>query len=143
MAQHAARRLDLEALAPHLHWLIRAALAAIFLYHGIDKLANGTPPQGPLDAMFFGSAAVFWLVAVGEVVAGVAVVLGGLGFARSELTTRVAGAIILIIMLGAAQFHLAGAGGMGTHPWHFMRGGAEFQVLTAVLGLVALVRGKF
>ena len=141
--QAAARRFDFATLEPHLHWALRIALAAIFLFHGIDKLRNGTPPAGPLDAMFFGSAALFWLVALGETAAGAAMVIGGFESARSELITRIAGGIILVIMAGAAQFHLSGAGGMGTHPWHFMQGGAEFQVLTAMVGLVALVRGRF
>lgn len=131
-----------ERMAPHMHWAIRFALAGIFVYHGFDKISNGTPPDGPLEAMFFGSAALFWLVALGELVAGLAIVAGGLPFARAELTTRIAGGIIFIIMLGAAQFHLSGAGGGGGHPWHFMQGGAEFQVLTAMLGLAALVRGR-
>ena len=141
--QATAPRFNLDSLAPHLHWALRAALAGIFVFHGIDKFQGGTPPEGPLEAMFFGSAALFWLVAIGEVVAGLAIFAGGFDFAKNELATRVAGGIILVIMLGAAQFHLSGAGGMGTHPWHFMQGGAEFQVLTAMLGLVALVRGRF
>lgn len=127
-----------DRFAPHVHWFVRAALAGIFLFHGYDKISNGTPPDGPLEAMFFGSATLFWLVALGEVVAGAGFVLGGLRHERAALSTRVAGGIVLVIMLGAARFHLSN----GAHPWHFMQGGAEFQVLTAAIGLLALVRGR-
>ena len=123
-----------ERVEPYTHWFIRIALASIFVYHGIDKMRNGTPPEGPLDAMFFGSAALFWMVALGELAAGLGIVAGGFHFGNAALVTRVSGAIILVIMIGAAQFHLAGAGGMGTHPWHFMQGGAEHQVFTGLRG---------
>ncbi len=122
-------------VVPHVHWFVRLGLAGIFLYHGIDKLAAGTPPAEALDMMFLGSAAVFWMVAVAEVLAGVAVLAGGFPIPFSDLLTRLGGLAIAVVMLGAAFIvHLP--------EWHFMRGGAEFQVLTAGLGLYLAVRGN-
>ncbi len=124
-----------EPFVPKLHWVLRAALAAIFAYHGVEKLRGGTPPQGMLDMMFFGSAAVFWLVAITETIAGLAIVAGGFTFGAADLVTRAAGAAIFVVMAGAAvTVHLP--------TWHFMQGGAEFQVLTAALGLWFVVRGN-
>ncbi len=124
-----------EPFVPKFHWVLRLALASIFIYHGMEKLRGGTPPAEMLDMMFFGSAGLFWLVAVGEVVAGVAILAGGFKFNNADLVTRFAGATIFVIMAGAAlTVHLP--------TWHFMQGGAEFQVLTAALGLWFVVRGN-
>ncbi len=120
---------------PHVHWLPRLGLAAIFLYHGVDKLRAGTPPQEALDAMFLGSGLVFWLVALAETAAGAAILAGGLKHDYADLLTRFAGFAIAVVMLGAAFIvHLP--------EWHFMRGGAEFQILTAAVGVLFLVRGN-
>jgi uncharacterized membrane protein YphA (DoxX/SURF4 family) len=35
----------LAVAAPHAHWLLRMGIAAIFLFHGIDKLTAGAPPK--------------------------------------------------------------------------------------------------
>ncbi len=122
-------------LTPHVHWLVRLAVAGIFVYHGIDKVTSGTPPQEGLDMMFLGSAIVFWLVAIAEVTAGVAIVAGGLKHDLADLLTRYAGFAIAVVMLGAAFIvHLP--------EWHFMRGGAEFQILLAAVGLMFMVRGN-
>lgn len=134
MAENLSARIDtrLSPAAPHVHWALRLGLAAIFVYHGLDKLRAGTPPQGMLDMMFFGSGAVFWMVAVAELLAGIAIVAGAF---TTPLLTRAAGAAIALIMLTAAvTVHLPA--------WHFMQGGAEFQVLTAALGLFFLVCGN-
>ncbi len=121
--------------APHMHWLVRAALTGIFLYHGIDKLRGGTPPQEALDMMFLGSSAVFWLVALGETAAGIGILAGGAKFSYADLVTRLSGLVIAIIMIGATFIvHLP--------EWHFMRDGAEFQVFTAMVGLFFAVRGN-
>lgn len=132
----------LDRLQPHIHWVVRVGMAAIFLFHGIDKLTAGTPPAEPLDAMFLGSPLVFWLVATGETAAALGFMVGGFNHRFSGVVTRTAGAVIVVIMAGAVQFHVSGAGGMGTHPWHFMQGGAEFQVLTGLVALAALLRGR-
>ncbi len=120
---------------PYAHWLVRIALASIFLYHGLEKLRGGTPPQAGLDMMFLGSPLVFWLVALGETTAGAAILIGGTQWKFAGLATRFAGFTIALIMLGAAFIvHLP--------KWHFMEGGAEFQIFAAAVGLFFLVRGN-
>jgi hypothetical protein len=92
--------------------------------------------------MFIGSSLVFWLVVLGEAGAGLGVMIGGLRFANAAWVTRGSGAVVAIIMAGAARFHFAGFGGAGTHPWHFAMMGAEFQVLLMLLGVAFFVRGN-
>ncbi len=96
---------------------------------------DGVPPAEMLDAMFFGSSLVFWLVAMAEASAGIAILAGGFKHDLADLATRYAGFAIALVMLGAVFIvHLP--------EWHFMRGGAEFQVLTASIGIMFLVRGN-
>ena len=137
MAENVSARIEktLTPLAPHVHWLVRLGFAGIFLYHGIDKFQGGAPPQGALDAMFLGSAVVFWLVALAEVVGAVFILAGGLRLGRADLLTRLGGLMIAVVMIGAALIvHLP--------EWHFARGGAEFQVFTAAVGLYLFARGN-
>ena len=72
--------------------IIRIALAIVFLIAGIMKLSDMQMVIG-----FFGgvglSPAIAWLVSVGEVVAGTALLLG--------VFTRIASLIVIIIMIGA------------------------------------------
>lgn len=110
------------------HWLLRLPIAATFLYHGLPKfagLAGGAEAMGlPL--------AIWTLVAIGEVAAGLGLLAGG--FLRSglgDLITRAAGASIAIIMAGAVVLvHLG--------PWS----GMEFQVLLLASGLFFALRGN-
>jgi putative oxidoreductase len=114
--------------ADYAHWLVRAALAGIFLYHGLTKfpsLAAGSEMMG----------LPFWLwtlVAVVEAAAGLGLLLGGALRSRTgDLITRASGAGVVAIMIGAIVLvHLG--------PWS----GMEFQVLMLAVGGYFLLRGN-
>ncbi len=135
MAETVQQTQLLDKLNPQAHWLLRFALAGIFLYHGLNKVSGGTPPAGMLDMMFLGSAPLFWLTALLEVLAGIAIVAGGSKTTWAPMATRVAGGIIAAVMIGAIAIVHAANG------WNFMTMGAEFQTLTAAVGIYLLIKG--
>lgn len=126
-----------EPLAKHAHWLIRLAVAGIFLFHGISKINDGTPPQEMLDMMFKGSSGLFWFTAILEVLVGVGILVGGaMEGSRGNVITRFAGLGAAVVMLGAIFIvHL-------DNGWNFMEMGAEFQTLLAAVGLWFFARGN-
>ena len=105
--------------------LLRAALAAVFIYHGLDKIRPDTSygvkwdlREAPLPT------GVQIMVAWGELLCGVGVALG--------LFTRIAAAGIIVIMLGAIVT-VTGQKGFGAP------GGFEFNyVLILVAAALAL-----
>ncbi len=135
MAETVQQTQLLEKLTPQAHWLLRFALAGIFLYHGLSKVSGGTPPAEMLDMMFMGSAGLFWITALLELLAGVAIVAGGSNTTWAPMATRIAGGIIAFVMIGAIAIVHAPNG------WNFMAMGAEFQTLTAAVGLYLAIKG--
>ncbi len=118
----------LDKLAPHVHWGLRASLAATFLYHGLGKF-----PVGEFSQAFGMPVVVAWAVTLAEIVAGVALIAGAFG---REMLTRLGGFIVIVIMVGAiALVH-------GKNGWNVMNGGMEFQALMLVTGLYFLARGN-
>lgn len=85
---------NLNKLASYAHWFLRAALAAVFMYHGAQKF-------GMLDA-FAGMTKMPYivaaLVACAEFFGGLLIVVGAF---TKDLVTRIGGAFIAIVMLGA------------------------------------------
>lgn len=118
----------IHALKPHAHWGLRLSLAATFLYHGIGKF----PVENFASALGM-SPAVAWAVTIAEIVAGVALIAGAFG---KEILTRAAGAIVIVIMIGAIYLvH-------GKNGFSVQNGGFEFQLLMLVTGLYFLLRGN-
>lgn len=119
----------LKSIAPYAHWGLRLSLAATFIVHGLGKF----PPDG--FAEFTGLPIIVgWLVAVGEVGAGAALI-GGAVLSRDVLT-RVGGLIVIIIMIGAISLvHLKNG-------FNTQNGGYEFQLLMLVTGLYFLTKGN-
>ena len=116
----------LSSLAPHVHWGLRASLAATFIYHGVDKF--------PIEPMMGMPVAIVWLLALGEIAAGVMLIAGG-AFGK-ELLTRLGGLIVIVVMVGAiALFH-------GAKGFNVMQQGMEFQLLMLVTGLYFAARGN-
>ncbi len=118
----------LSGLAPHVHWGLRLSLAATFLYHGLGKF-----PVGEFAQNFGMPLAVAWAVTVVEIVAGVFLIVGAFGQA---ILTRIAGLIVIVIMIGAiALVHWKNG-------FSVMNGGFEFQLLMLVTGLYFAARGN-
>lgn len=116
----------LSGLAPHAHWGLRLSLAATFIYHGIAKF----PIEGPMMGM---PVAVVYLLAIGEVVAGVCLIAGAFG---KDVLTRLGAYIVIVVMIGAIAMVHAKNG------FNVMNGGAEFQILMLVTGLYLAAKGN-
>ena len=84
-------------------WLLRLALGTSFILHGLGKFPM------PADGMvkLFESKGILFpeltasLVALGEVGAGAAVIIGGFLGATGHLITRLGGGAVAVIMIGA------------------------------------------
>jgi putative oxidoreductase len=106
--------------------LLRLALAAIFIYHGLDLVGheggmNWAPREKEIPAA--AQVAVAW----GELLGGIALALG--------LLTRVAAVGIIVLMLGAiATFH-------GTNEFDVTKGGFEYNFAIIVMALCLVLGG--
>ena len=84
-------------------WLLRLSLGTSFILHGLGKFPM------PADGMvkLFESKGILFpeltasLVALGEVGAGAAVIIGGFIGATGHLVTRLGGGAVAVIMIGA------------------------------------------
>jgi uncharacterized membrane protein YphA (DoxX/SURF4 family) len=84
-------------------WLLRLSLGTSFILHGLGKFPM------PADGMvkLFESKGILFpeltasLVALGEVGAGAAVIIGGFIGATGHLVTRLGGGAVTVIMIGA------------------------------------------
>ena len=84
-------------------WLLRLSLGTSFILHGLGKFPM------PADGMvkLFESKGILFpeltasLVALGEVGAGTAVIIGGFLGATGHLVTRLGGGAVAVIMIGA------------------------------------------
>ncbi len=116
----------LKSLSPHVHWGLRLSLAATFIFHGVGKF----PIEGPMMGM---PVAVVWLLALGEVAAGILLIAGAFG---KEMLTRLGGLIVVVVMVGAIALVHAKNG------FNVMNGGMEFQLLMLVSGLYLAAKGN-
>jgi len=125
---------SLAKLSPHAHWLLRAAIASVFIYHGVTKFPN----LSGMAAMMNMPVIVLLLVALAETAGGALLLLGG--FSKDWMTRL--GAIILVpVMLGAISM-------MHWGQWHFKAtethpmGGMQFQVTLLLVLLYLFVKGN-
>ncbi len=115
----------LKNLAPHVHWGLRLSLAATFLFHGLGKF--------PIEPMMGMPVAVVWLLALGEVAAGIFLIAGAFG---KEMLTRLGALIVIVVMVGAIAMVHAKNG------FNFMDNGMEFQLLMLVSALYLAAKGN-
>ena len=116
----------LSRLAPHVHWGLRLSLAASFLYHGLGKY-----PVAEFAMAFDMPVLLAWIVAIVELGAATCLILGAFG---REMLTRVAGLIVVAIMIGAiAMVH-------GRNGFSVFNNGFEFQMM--LTGLYFAARGN-
>ncbi len=123
-----------EFTATHAHWLLRVALASVFIYHGVCKLAG----IEQFAQMMNLSYAVALLVALAEFGGGVLVLLGG--FTRSWVT-RLGASFFVPVLIGAIMMVHWGQ-------WNFVAneaypmGGSEFQVTLLLISIYLLIKGN-
>lgn len=124
----------LSAVTRHAHWLLRIALASVFLYHGLTKF----PQLGGMAEMMGMPIVVLVVVAILETIGGVLILVGGV---FSDILTRIGGLLMVPVMLGAiAMVHWP--------QWSFApsetnpMGGMEFQVTLTLLALYFVIKGN-
>ena len=120
------------------HWLLRIALASVFLYHGVLKLMNleGFAQMLPI------SYTEVVLVALAETVGGLLVLLGGLNSGRLfDLATRIGAALNIPVIIGAISIVHWGRWNFVPSETHPM-GGFEFQAVLLLVLLFLLVTGN-
>ncbi|MBT5733402.1 DoxX family protein [Gammaproteobacteria bacterium] len=123
-----------QGIAP---WILRLVLGTSFILHGYGKFP--LPPERMVRMFESGGMpapdVVASMVAIGEVAAGSAVILGGLLGAAGHLVTRLGGGAVVVIMTGA--FYLAHSDWFIT-PKLFM----SEQIFIFALGLYFAIKGN-
>lgn len=126
-------------LVRHSHWLLRTALASVFLFHGLQKFFMGI---GGFAAMMELPIAIAFLVALAEVLAGLGIIAGAAWHNRwGDIATRLAALAIVPVMLGAITMVHWGQWSFMASESHPM-GGIEFQVVLLFLALYFFLRGN-
>ncbi len=120
------------------HWLLRIALASVFLYHGVLKLMN-------LEAfaqMLPISYTEVVLVAFAETVGGLLVLLGGFsGGTLFDLATRIGAALNIPVIIGVISIVHWGRWNFVPSETHPM-GGFEFQAVLLLVLLFLVITGN-
>ena len=120
------------------HWLLRIALASVFVYHGVLKLLNleGFAQMLPISYL------QVVLVALAETGGGLLVLLGGFrDDTISDLTTRIGAALNIPVMIGAITLVHWGR-------WNFLPsethpiGGIEFQTVLLLIMVYLVITGN-
>jgi putative oxidoreductase len=124
----------MESIRLNAHWLLRAAFAGVFIFHGLGKLLDLSGFAGMMGL----SIPIAVLVALAEVAGGFGIVIGAF---TKDFVTRLAGLAIIPVMLGAIfMVHWGQWSFMAsdTHP----AGGMEFQVVLLLIATYFLITGN-
>lgn len=120
------------------HWLLRFALASVFIYHGVLKLLNleGFAQMLPISYL------QVVLVAAAETGGGLLVLLGGItNNSLSDLATRIGAALNIPVMIGAISIVHWGQWNFvpsATHPM----GGFQFQAVLILIMAYLVITGN-
>jgi len=124
----------LDSFKPGAHWLPRIGIAAVFLFHGIGKLAS----VGGFAQMMGLPYPVAALVTFAELAGGIGIIVGGF---TSDLVTRLAALAMAPVLLGAIIMVHWGRWSF-TPAEGFPMGGMEFQVVLLLIALYFLIVGN-
>ena len=125
-------------LTKNAHWLLRIALASVFVYHGLLKLSNleGFAQMLPI------SYTEVVLVALAETGGGLLVLFGGFGTTKLfDLATRIGSALNIPVMLGAISIIHWGRWNFLPSETHPM-GGFQFQSVLLLVMLYLVITGN-
>ena len=128
----------MKFITANAHWLLRIALASVFVYHGALKFLNleGFAQMLPI------SYTEVVLVAFAETVGGLLVLLGGFrNDAISDLATRIGAALNIPVMIGAISLVHWGRWNFVPSETHPM-GGMQFQSVLILIMLFLVITGN-
>ena len=128
----------MKFLTTNAHFLLRIALASVFVYHGALKLMNleGFAQMLPI------SYTLVVLVALAETVGGLLVLLGGFrDDAMADMATRIGAALNIPVLIGAIALVHWGQWNFVPSETHPM-GGFEFQAVLTLVLLYVLINGN-
>ena len=126
------------AITLNAHWLLRFALASVFIYHGVLKFLNleGFAQMLPISYL------QVVLVAAAETAGGLLILIGGLGTSNLfNLATRVGAALNIPVMIGAIAMIHWGRWNFVPSETHPM-GGMEFQAVLLLIMLYFVIVGN-
>ena len=114
---------SLHIISNSIHWILRITMAYIFLVHGYPKLGKIVANLGYLG----------YLIGPFEVIGGLLLLIGPFS---KEILTRIGGAMLGIIMIGAIYMHL--------FKWNDTLKDVEWQILIVGVSLfLSLKDSKF
>ncbi|HZX24721.1 MAG TPA: DoxX family protein [Woeseiaceae bacterium] len=128
----------MKTLDSNAHWLLRIALASVFVFHGLLKLADleGFTQMLPI------SYVEVVLVAAAEAGGGLLVLFGGVGNRPvHDLATRIGAALNIPVMLGAIWMVHWGRWNFVPTESHPM-GGFQFQAVLILIMLFLVITGN-
>jgi len=127
-----------NTFSTHAHWLLRIALASVFVFHGALKLSNLAGFAEMLPISYTETV----LVALAEFGGGILVLLGGIGRSRVfDAATRIGAALQVPIMIGAIALVHWGRWNFVPTP-DFPMGGMQFQATLILVSLYLVVTGN-
>lgn len=122
----------------HSHWLLRALMSSVFVYHGALKFGNLAGFAEMLPISYTQTV----LVALAEFGGGLAIAVGGFSQSRLfDLATRVGAAVQIPVMTGAIALVHWGR-------WNFVpsadfpMGGMQFQVSLLLVAIYLVITGN-
>ena len=125
-------------LTKNAHWLLRIALASVFVYHGLLKFTNLEGFAQMLPISYFAVV----LVAAAETGGGLLVLLGGFrDDVISDLATRIGAALNIPVMIGAITLVHWGQWNFVPSETHPM-GGMQFQSVLILIMLYLVFIGN-
>ena len=128
----------MKFLTTNAHFLLRIALASVFIYHGALKFMNLEGFAQMLPISYFAVV----LVALAETSGGLLVLLGGFrDDVVSNLATRIGAALNIPVMLGAIVLVHWGRWNFLPSETHPM-GGIQFQTVLILIMLYLVITGN-
>jgi len=125
-------------LTSNAHWLLRGALASVFIIHGVGKFSNLEGAAAMLSISFV----EVLLVALAETGGGLLVLIGGFrDDTLSDLATRVGALLNIPTMLGAIVMMHWGQWSFAPSETHPM-GGMQFQAVLILVMLYVAITGN-
>jgi len=125
-------------LTQNAHWLLRIALASVFIYHGMMKFLNLEATAQMLPISYLQVV----LVATAETGGGLLVLLGGIANnSLTDLATRIGAALNIPVMIGAISMVHWGQWNFVPSASHPM-GGFEFQAVLILIMAFLVITGN-